>query len=158
MSGWPAVVSIAVRAVLFVRIALVERVVAWMNMSTMPKNRARVIAWAAAARSTASRMPTTGSAGVVGALNRWNTPSADSTTRSVNVPPTSAETRIRKPFLSWDEGSPSGRRGRDHRPRLAECGHGGPSRRCSCGLFGQDLGRPGEAQVEIVFLQQGVVG
>ena len=88
-SGCPAVVRNAVLAAVFVRIALVARVVPWMTVSQRLSSSAAESPSAAAARRIASRMPSIGSCGVVGALCSVSRPSACRTTTSVNVPPVS---------------------------------------------------------------------
>src|SRR3954465_9061891 len=88
-SGCPAVVRKAVLAAVFVRIALVARVVPWMTVSQRLSRSPAESPAAVAARLIASRMPSIGSWGVVGALCSVSRPSACLTTTSVNVPPVS---------------------------------------------------------------------
>src|SRR5260370_25373584 len=94
MSGWPCVTSSAVRAVVPVTMALIARVVPWINMLPRPSSLARVSPVASAAACRLSRTPMMGSCGVVCALNMRRLPSSSSTTRSVKVPPVSTANRI----------------------------------------------------------------
>ena len=94
MSGWPLVVRKAVLAVLPVTMALVAWVVPWMNSSPWARSSPVLVESASAAASIAARMPSTGSWGVVGALNMWRRPLLSSSTRSVKVPPVSTANRI----------------------------------------------------------------
>jgi len=68
MSGWPRLVRKAVRAVLPVRMALIARVVPWMNRSVRPSRVSTASPRSAAASASAANSPRTGSSGVVDAL------------------------------------------------------------------------------------------
>src|SRR3954447_10927206 len=94
-SGCPAVVRNAVLAAVCVRIAFVARVVPWMTVSQRLSRSTADRPSAAAARRIASRMPSIGSCGVVGALCSVSRPSGCRTTTSVNVPPVSIASFMR---------------------------------------------------------------
>ena len=104
-SGCPLVVMKATRQVPPVSTAFVARVVACMKRLQLPSSPARGTPAAPAARSSTSNTPRTGSSGVVGALNSSKRPSSCSITRSVKVPPTSADSRIPPP--SWGFSGPT---------------------------------------------------
>ena len=68
----------------------------------LPRNASRSSSKLTAAFASASSRPCAGSAGVVDALNSRIAPSSASTGQSVNVPPTSIETRLTTARLRFD--------------------------------------------------------
>ena len=95
VSGWPAVVRKAVRAVRLVTIALIACVVPCTRISPRARYSASGTPETRAAAPMTSSTPATGSAGCVGALNIEISPLSSATMRSVNVPPVSTAKRSR---------------------------------------------------------------
>ena len=108
-SGCPWVVRKAVRAVRPVMIALMACVVPWMKRSALPRSAFIEREKLSAATPSTSRIPRTGSSGVVAVLNMWRTPLSSSSTRSVKVPPVSTAKRI----CAFLPGSPATQPGRN---------------------------------------------
>ena len=92
-SGWPRVVSSAVRATAPVTSALAPAVVPWASLEVAASTRSASRPSAADAASIEAKKPPDRSAGVVGAFPVVIAPPASMTAQSVNVPPTSTPTR-----------------------------------------------------------------
>src|SRR3972149_2185393 len=87
-----------------------------MKRSARPRSAFTGIEKLSAATPSTSRIPRTGSSGVVAVLNMWRTPLSSSSTRSVKVPPVSTAKRICA-FLLGNPATQLGRNRDEARPQ-----------------------------------------